>query len=66
MKRITDLKTRRGRVQGISQDAYVEEAVRKLLDTDVNGLVVYDGKKRRRGATLRHRGISTNEHVGEG
>ncbi len=45
MKRITDLKTRRGGVQGVSQDASVEEAVRKFLDTDVSSLVVYDGEK---------------------
>ncbi len=45
MKRITDLKTRRGGVQGVSQDASVEEAVRKFLDTDVSSLVVYDDEK---------------------
>ena len=45
MKRITDLKTRRGGVQGVSQDASVEEAVRKFFDTDVSSLVVYDGEK---------------------
>jgi CBS domain-containing protein len=45
VKRITDLKTRQGGVQGVSQDASVEEAVRKFLDTNVSSLVVYDGEK---------------------
>ena len=45
MKRITDLKTRRGGVQSISQDASVEEAVRKFVATEVGSLVVYDGEK---------------------
>jgi CBS domain-containing protein len=45
VKRITDLKTRRGGVQSVSQDASVEEAVRKFLDTDVSSLVVYDDEK---------------------
>ncbi len=45
MKRITDLKTRRGGVQSVSQDASVEEAIRKFLDTDVSSLVVYDDEK---------------------
>ena len=45
MKRITDLKTRRGGVQSVSQDSSVEEAVRKFIDTDVGSVVVYDGEK---------------------
>ncbi len=45
MKRIKDLKTRRGGIQGVPQDASVEEAVRKFVDTDVSSLVVYDGEK---------------------
>ncbi len=45
MKRIKDLRTRRGGVQGISQDDSVEEAVRRFLDADVSSLVVYDGEK---------------------
>ena len=45
MKRIKDLRTRRGGVQGISPDAFVEEAVRKFLDMDISALVVDDGKK---------------------
>ncbi|MBW2715309.1 MAG: CBS domain-containing protein [Deltaproteobacteria bacterium] len=45
MKRITDLKTRRGGVQSVSQDASVEDAVRKFLDADVSSLVVYDDEK---------------------
>jgi CBS domain-containing protein len=45
VKRITDLKTRRGGVQSVSQDASVEEAVRKFLDRDVSSLVVYDDEK---------------------
>jgi CBS domain-containing protein len=45
VKRIKDLRTRRGGVQGISPDAFVEEAVRKFLDMDISALVVDDGKK---------------------
>ena len=45
MKRIKDLKTRRGGVHGISQDASIEQAVRKFLDTEVSSLVVYEGEK---------------------
>lgn len=45
MKRIKDLKTRRGGVHGIPQDAAVEEAVHRFLETDVSSLVVYEGDK---------------------
>jgi CBS domain-containing protein len=45
VKRIKDLRTRRGGVQSIHQDASVEEAVRMLLETDVGSLVVYEGEK---------------------
>lgn len=45
MKRIRDLKTRSGGVQGISQDASVEEAVHRFLEADVSSLAVYDGEK---------------------
>jgi len=45
VKRITDLKTRRGGVQSVSQDASVADAVRKFLDADVSSLVVYDDEK---------------------
>jgi CBS domain-containing protein len=45
VKRIKDLKTRQGGVQSISQDASVEEAVRRFLETDVGSFVVYDGEK---------------------
>ena len=34
MKRIHDLKTRRGGIQGVSQDASVEEAIHKFLDAE--------------------------------
>jgi CBS domain-containing protein len=44
MKRIKDLKTRQGGVHGISQDASVEEAIRKFLETDISSLVVYEGE----------------------
>ena len=44
MKRIKDLKTRRGGVQSISHDASVEEAVRMFLEADVSSLVVNDGE----------------------
>jgi CBS domain-containing protein len=45
VKRIKDLRTRRGGVQRISQDATVEEAVRRFLDMDISALVVDDGEK---------------------
>lgn len=45
MKRIKDLKTRRGGVQSISQGDSVEKAVHKFLDANVSSLVVYDGDK---------------------
>jgi CBS domain-containing protein len=45
LKRIKDLKTRGGGVESISEDATIEEAVRRLIDTGHGSLVVYDGEK---------------------
>ncbi|MDJ0850421.1 MAG: CBS domain-containing protein [Myxococcota bacterium] len=45
MKRIKDLKTRKGGVQGISQDASIVDATQRFLEVDVSALVVYDGEK---------------------
>ena len=42
MKRIKDLKTRKGGVQGISQDASIVDAIQRFLEVDVSALVVYD------------------------